>query len=43
VNGQAQAIVTFNTRDFGTSARKFGVQIMLPREALAQVKQLKER
>ena len=38
VNGQAQAIVTFNVRDFGTAAAQFGVDLLLPREALALLK-----
>jgi putative PIN family toxin of toxin-antitoxin system len=35
VNGQAKAIVTFNTKDFGIATSKFGVDALLPREALA--------
>ncbi len=35
VNGQAKAIVTFNARDFGSAASTFGVDVLLPREALA--------
>ena len=38
VNGQAQAVVTFNMRDFGTVAAQFGVDLLLPREALALLK-----
>ena len=38
VNGRAQAIVTFNRRDFGTAPAKFGVDVLLPREALALLK-----
>ena len=38
VNGQAQAIVTFNARDFGAAATRFGVDLLLPREALALLK-----
>jgi putative PIN family toxin of toxin-antitoxin system len=30
VNGQADAIVTFNIRDFGDAAKRFGVEILLP-------------
>jgi predicted nucleic acid-binding protein len=37
VNGQADAIVTFNTKDFGGATSKFGVENLLPREALALV------
>ena len=38
VNGRAQAIVTFNRRDFGNAPAKFGIDVLLPREALALVK-----
>lgn len=38
VNGRAQAIVTFNRRDFGSVPAKFGIDVLLPREALALVK-----
>ena len=38
VNGQAQAIVTFNIRDFGAAAAQFGVDLLLPRAALASLK-----
>jgi putative PIN family toxin of toxin-antitoxin system len=34
INGQADAIVTFNVRDFGTVPATFGVQLLLPRDAL---------
>ncbi len=34
VNGSAAAIVTFNVRDFGKSPLKFGVAVLLPRDAL---------
>ena len=37
VNGQAQAIVTFNLRDYGVAHKKFGVNAMLPRDALRKV------
>lgn len=37
VNGQAQAIVTFNLRDYGVAPNKFGVDVMLPRDALRKV------
>ena len=33
VNGRADAIVTFNRRDFGPASR-FGIGVILPREAL---------
>jgi predicted nucleic acid-binding protein len=38
VNGQAQAIVTFNVRDYGDAASRFGIDILLPRQALAKLK-----
>ena len=38
VNGRAQAIVTFNRRDYGNAPAKFGIDVLLPREALALVK-----
>jgi putative PIN family toxin of toxin-antitoxin system len=34
VNGRADAIVTFNRRDFAPGASRFGVEVLLPREAL---------
>ena len=38
VNGRADVLVTFNTRDFGTVPAQFGVQILLPREAIRRIK-----
>jgi putative PIN family toxin of toxin-antitoxin system len=37
VNGQADALVTFNQRDFGNAPSRFGVELLLPREALARI------
>jgi predicted nucleic acid-binding protein len=37
VNGRADALVTHNLRDFQTSARRFGVRALLPREVLREV------
>jgi putative PIN family toxin of toxin-antitoxin system len=37
VNGQADAIVTFNIRDFGETAQHFGLEVLLPREAWKRV------
>lgn len=34
VNGMADAIVTFNQRDYGPAASRFGVAVLLPRDAL---------
>ena len=38
VNGGASAIVTFNRRDFELPARRFGVTVLAPGEALEMVK-----
>ena len=37
VNGTANAIVTFNIRDYGTVPREFGVEVLQPREALRRI------
>jgi predicted nucleic acid-binding protein len=34
VNGGADALVTFNRRDYGNVPEQFGVRVMLPREAI---------
>jgi PIN domain-containing protein len=34
VNAGAQAIVTFNLRDFGRTPAAFGINVLLPRDAL---------
>ena len=38
VNGGAEAVVTFNVRDFGSAPSLFGVDVLLPREAIARIK-----
>jgi predicted nucleic acid-binding protein len=38
VNGGADAVVTFNVRDYGTAASQFGVEVLLPRAAIARIK-----
>jgi putative PIN family toxin of toxin-antitoxin system len=38
VNGRADALVTFNVRDYGDAATQFGVEVLLPREAIARMK-----
>ncbi len=38
VNGGANAIVTFNTDDFGNAPRMFGIEIWAPREALMRIR-----
>jgi putative PIN family toxin of toxin-antitoxin system len=37
VNGRAAALVTFNVRDFGEGPARFGVEVLLPREALKRI------
>jgi putative PIN family toxin of toxin-antitoxin system len=39
INGQADALVTFNTRDFGNVPGHFGVDLMLPRDAIVRMRQ----
>jgi len=38
VNGRADALVTFNMRDFGAVPSRFGVEVLLPREAIARIR-----
>jgi predicted nucleic acid-binding protein len=38
VNGGAEAMVTFNVRDYGGAPAVFGVDVLLPREAIARIK-----
>ena len=38
VNGQANAIVTFNQKDFGEIPRKFSVEVLAPVDALRRIK-----
>ena len=37
VNGRANALVTFNTRDFGPVPLQFGAEVLLPREATGRI------
>ena len=37
INGRANALVTFNMRDFGTVPERFGIPMLLPIEALRGV------
>ena len=39
VNGRANALVTFNLRDFGHVPKRFGVDVLLPREAIVRIRQ----
>lgn len=38
VNAQATAIVSFNRKDFAPVPSRFGIEILLPREALESLK-----
>jgi putative PIN family toxin of toxin-antitoxin system len=38
VNGRAEALVTFNQRDYGRVPESFGTEVLLPREALRRIK-----
>jgi predicted nucleic acid-binding protein len=38
VNGQADALVTFNLRDFGAVPARFGIELMIPREAIRRMR-----
>jgi putative PIN family toxin of toxin-antitoxin system len=37
VNGQAQAIVAFNRRDYGNAPARFGILLLLPRETYRRI------
>ena len=37
INGQADAIVTFNRRDYGSVPAEFGIELLLPRDVLARI------
>lgn len=37
-NGQANAIVTFNRRDYGAAPWRFGIEVLLPSEALKRIR-----
>jgi len=39
VNGRVDALVTFNVRDFGTVPARFGIEVMIPREAIGRMRQ----
>lgn len=38
VNGQADAIVTFNSRDYGAAPARFGIQVLKPADALRRIR-----
>jgi predicted nucleic acid-binding protein len=39
VNGKADLLVTFNVRDFGPVPSRFGIEVMIPRDALERIRQ----
>ena len=39
VNGQADAIVTFNRRDHGIAPSRFGIAVLSPAETLVRIRQ----
>jgi predicted nucleic acid-binding protein len=39
VNGRADVLVTFNVSDYGDAPRRFGVEVLLPRTAIARIRQ----
>ena len=38
VNGRANTLVTFNLKDFGNVPGRFGVELLLPREAIGRIR-----
>jgi putative PIN family toxin of toxin-antitoxin system len=38
INGQADALVTFNLRDFGSVPGQFGIEVLTPSEAFRRIK-----
>jgi len=38
INGQADALVTFNRRDFAKAPEAFGIELLLPSEALRKLR-----
>lgn len=39
VNGRADVLVTFNVKDYGDAAARFGVELLLPRVAIQRIRQ----
>ena len=37
INGRAEALVTFNRRDFGTVPSRFGIEVLSPAETLRRI------
>jgi putative PIN family toxin of toxin-antitoxin system len=40
VNGGADTLITFNVRDYGEVPPRFGIEVLLPREAIRRIKSL---
>ena len=38
INGRADAIVTFNVRDYGQAPFRFGVDVLLPAQAIQRIR-----
>ncbi len=38
INGGADALVTFNRRDFGDAAERFGMKLLSPQQALQRIR-----
>ena len=43
INGGADAVVTFNARDFGKAPSRFGLELLAPAAALRRMRQLKSK
>lgn len=39
INGNADALVTFNLRDYGDTPHRFGIELIRPQEALRRIRQ----
>lgn len=37
VNGQANLLITFNVRDYGTAPARFGIEVMTPRQGVERI------
>jgi predicted nucleic acid-binding protein len=38
INGQAEAIITFNKRDYKQAPRRFGIEVLNPGEAIERIR-----
>jgi putative PIN family toxin of toxin-antitoxin system len=38
INGRAEAVVTFNRRDFGQAPGRFGIKVLMPGQALHRIR-----